>query len=80
MIKDSDVHTSLSYIGENLYLLRKLELGLTQEEFAELVGMSKDAVSKIERGVVMPSLKSMADISAATNKPIDYFLKKRSGR
>ena len=80
MIKDSDVHTSLSYIGENLYLLRKLELGLTQEEFAELVGMSKDAVSKIERGVVMPSLKSMMDISKATNKPIDYFLKKRSGR
>ncbi len=61
-------------IGKNVYIVRKKELKKTQEEFAELIDMSKDTVSNIERGVVVPTMNSMVQISNATNKTIDSFL------
>lgn len=62
------------FIGENLYIIRKKEMNKTQEEFAEMIGVSKDTVSKIERGAVLPSMKCIAVISSVTNKSIDSFL------
>ena len=65
---------NIAYIGRNMYLVRKRELGKTQEEFAEMIGVSTDTVSKIERGAVLPSIRSMTEIAAVTGKPIEYFL------
>lgn len=61
-------------IGVNLYIVRKKELNKTQEEFAEMIGMSKDTISNIERGAFLPSMKCMVEISNVTNKSIDSFL------
>ena len=53
---------------------------MTQEEFAEMIGVSTDTVSKIERGAVLPSIRSMTEIAAVTGKPIEYFLQDHEKR
>lgn len=64
----------VKFIGKNVYIARKKEMNKTQEQFAELIGMSKDTVSNIERNEVVPSMKCMVEISNVTNKSIDSFL------
>lgn len=38
------------FIGENIYYVRKQKMHMTQEKFAEKVGLSKDTISNFERG------------------------------
>lgn len=64
----------VSNISKNVRRTRKQELNQTQEEFAEMIEMSKDTVSNIERGQVIPTMTCMVRISNATNKPVDAFL------
>ncbi len=52
-------------INSNIRKLR-IELGLTQEEFAEKIGKSSRAISKIECNYVMPS-------AATINKICEVF-------
>lgn len=61
-------------ISKNVYKTRKYELRQTQEQFAELIHMSKDTISNIERGVVIPTMICMVQISNATHKTIDSYL------
>lgn len=61
-------------IGDKVYRVRKVELHKTQEQFADMIGMSKDTVSNIERGEVMPGTKTLAKLAQATNKTVDFFL------
>jgi DNA-binding XRE family transcriptional regulator len=39
--------------------------GLTQEEFAEVLEMNQQAISRLERGVVSPSLTMVARVAVA---------------
>ena len=64
----------VSNIGKNVRKIRKQELNKTQEEFAEMIDMSKDTVSNIERCQVVPTMNCMVRISNVTNKTIDSFL------
>ena len=66
------------YIGINLHHVRKDEMKITQEELSELTGISKDTISNIERGVFLPSITTMVEISRATKKSVDYFLTQRT--
>ena len=66
------------YIGINLHHVRKIEMKITQEELAELTGISKDTVSNIERGIFLPNIKTMVEISRVTKKSVDYFLTPRT--
>lgn len=68
------IKRDVSNIGKNVRKIRKQELNQTQEEFAELIDMSKDTVSNIERGQVIPTMICMVIISNATNKSVDSFL------
>ncbi len=70
MTKDSDER----YIGLNVYHVRKKILRESQEEFAYKVGISKDTVSNIERGVYIPSVRNLITISNYVGVPVDYFL------
>jgi transcriptional regulator with XRE-family HTH domain len=59
--------TGLSYTDERLgarELTRGIrqERNLTQEEFAELVGISVDFLSLIERGINAPSFEVLAQL------------------
>jgi transcriptional regulator with XRE-family HTH domain len=50
--------------GKKVKELRKL-LGLTQQELAEKVGISKDYIGLIERGLRSPSLEMIEKIAVA---------------
>lgn len=73
-MNDQIIKKDVSNIGKNVRKTRKQELNQTQEEFAEMIDMSKDTISNIERGQVIPTMTCMVRISNATNKPVDSFL------
>jgi transcriptional regulator with XRE-family HTH domain len=51
-------------VGQHIAKLRKAK-GLTQAEFAELIGRSVDSVSLIERGANWPSFETLERIGNA---------------
>ena len=67
------------YIAENVYRLRKEKLNMSQERFGEIVDLSKDTISNIERGRYRPNLETLINISNATNVALDYFLSEQEG-
>jgi transcriptional regulator with XRE-family HTH domain len=63
--------------GANLRLIRH-QRKLTQEEFSELVGISVDFLSLIERGVSAPSFEVLEGMAGALKLPVkDLFDFKR---
>ncbi len=70
---------SSDYIAENVYRLRKEKLNMSQEQFGEIVDLSKDTISNIERGRYRPNLETLISISNATDVAVDYFLVKQEG-
>ncbi len=61
-------------IGERIFELRKIA-GLSQEEFAEKLGVSRQSVSKWESGNVMPDLDKIVSMCALFNVTTDYLIK-----
>ena len=57
-------------MNERIKLLRKT-LGLNQRDFGERIGISDPAVSKIEKGINMPSEQTIRSICREFN--VDYF-------
>jgi transcriptional regulator with XRE-family HTH domain len=49
--------------------------GLTQEQFAETLAISRQAVSKWERGVTMPDIENLMYISNIFNVSLDSIVK-----
>ena len=60
-------------IGSRIRTARE-ENNLTQEELAEKVGMSKNAISNIENGCVEAQFKNIILITKALNISIDYLV------
>ncbi len=60
-------------IGERIYGLRK-EKGLSQEELAEKLGVSRQSVSKWESGNVMPDIDKAVAMSELFGVTTDYLL------
>lgn len=60
-------------LDEKLVHLRK-EKGLTQLELAEVVKVSRQAVSKWESGGGMPSTENLRGLSELYGVPVDYLL------
>ena len=56
--------------GERVKEIRKA-LGLSQEAFGERIGISDPAVSKIEKGINIPSEQTIKSICREFN--VDYF-------
>ena len=63
--------------AENLKLIRK-ERNVTQEELAELLGVSRQAISKWESGNGYPETEKLISISKILNISIDYLLNEKS--
>ena len=61
-------------IGMRIAALRK-EHGLSQEAFAEQVGVSRQAVSKWESDASVPEVDKLAQISTLFGVSIDYLIK-----
>ncbi len=60
--------------SEKLQLLRKNK-GLTQEELAEKLGVSRQAVAKWEAGQVYPDISNLIGISSLMNVSVDYLVR-----
>lgn len=60
--------------SEKLQLLRKSK-GFTQEEMAEKLGVSRQAVAKWESGQAYPDILNLIQISDLFNVTIDYLVK-----
>lgn len=59
---------------ERLYRLRR-ERGISQEELANIVGVSRQAVQKWESGASQPNMDNLVAISAYFGVTLDYLLK-----
>ena len=59
--------------GENLKNVRK-QRGVTQEELAEILGVSRQAISKWESDGGYPETEKLLVISKTLNISIDYLL------
>lgn len=57
-----DKHLFLKQLGAKIAKYRQ-ELGLTQEELAEKLDLGNEAISRIERGIAMPSLMRLFEFS-----------------
>ena len=60
-------------LHEKLYQLRKKQ-GLTQEELAEKLEVSRQSISNWETGKVVPTTKRLTELSQLYNVPFHYFL------
>lgn len=61
-------------IGKNLKALR-LGLGLSQKSLAAATGLSPTLISRIESGLVMPSIATLQEIADSLRTDIAYFFK-----
>lgn len=60
-------------LGEKLSVLRK-QRGMTQMELAEMLDISRQAVSRWEQGVSEPSTENLVGIGKLFNVPVDVLV------
>lgn len=61
-------------IGFNIRSLR-MQAKLSQEKFAEMVGINRSYLSQIERGMENPSLVKLVKIADGLDEPITTLMK-----
>ena len=71
------MYFNLVEFGKRLQECRKLK-ELTQEELAEMVGVEKQHISRIERGVTACSIDLLPALSVALQVSTDYLLMGKS--
>jgi len=49
----------------------RLELGLTQTEFAKRVGKPQSTIARIETGAVIPTIKLLREIATKVDKRLE---------
>lgn len=60
-------------LGEKLAVLRKQQ-GISQDQLAEVMGVSRQAVSRWEVGAVTPSMEKLRRLGEFYNIPMDLLL------
>lgn len=58
---------------------KRLEAGLSQDQLAELLGVGPEAVSRLERGVVMLTIPKLVELANALNCPVEAFIPRANG-
>ena len=59
---------------------RRTEKGMTQEDVAERLGVGYEAVSRIERGAIMPTIGKLVQLAGVFSCPIEELLVESSNR
>ena len=54
----------------NIFILRN-EKGMSQEELANIVGVRRETISRLEKGLYNPSLKLAMDIAKVFDKTVE---------
>lgn len=70
-----DLVLDKEYVGKKVRFIRTHVMHQTQEEFADALGISKDCISKIERGLVLPCTDTLYKLAMMTGEPMDFFLR-----
>lgn len=65
-------------LGEKIQTLRKSR-GLSQEQFAEQIGVTRQALSKWENGTVIPDTSNVVQMAALFGVTTDYLLLEQYG-
>jgi len=65
----SDIEKKIGARATEIRLSKKL----TQAQLAEKVGLSEESISRLERGVTFPSLRTMENIAQAMDVPLRAF-------
>jgi transcriptional regulator with XRE-family HTH domain len=60
-------------LGKRIRTARR-SAGLTQEQLAERVGRSTEAISNIERGASLPALETLASVADALSVPLGFLI------
>ena len=60
-------------LGKKIKLAR-VELDLTQTQFARKINAKQKSISRYETGVSLPSLETLVKIAKVLKKPTGYFL------
>jgi len=65
---------------ENRVKIARVQVGLTQQQLAEKIGITRQTISLIEKGKYNPTLKLCLDICYAVNKTLDelFWIEKES--
>lgn len=66
----------MSIFCGNHIMQRRRELGLTQEELADKVGLSQKTISKIENGLEEPKITALAVIADALSCEITELIER----
>ncbi|WP_445486620.1 helix-turn-helix transcriptional regulator [Niallia sp. 03133] len=56
---------------KNMVKTARLQMNLTQQQLAELTGVTRQTISLIEKGKYNPTLKLCLDICYTVNKSLD---------
>jgi transcriptional regulator with XRE-family HTH domain len=52
----------------------RMRVGMTQEDLAEALNVGSEAVSRFERGVIMPSLSRLVELAEVFGCSVEKFL------
>jgi Zn-dependent peptidase ImmA (M78 family)/DNA-binding XRE family transcriptional regulator len=63
--------------GQNLHIARTL-LGLSLQKLADVVGVSKQAISQYEKGAMQPNSTILIKLATALQQKVDFFFRKIS--
>lgn len=63
------------YVGERVRK-RRLEINMSQNKLAHILGLTFQQVQKYEKGTNKISTKRLFEIAKAMNTPIEYFFEK----
>ncbi|MDA8447877.1 helix-turn-helix domain-containing protein [Paracidovorax valerianellae] len=58
---------------------RRLSAGMSQDQLAERLEVGPEAVSRMERGVVMPTIPRLVELANVLNCPVEAFIPTASG-
>lgn len=63
--------------AKRIFSARKMA-GMSMDELASLSGLSKNAISRYEKGIMKPDSTNLIKLSKALNVKVDYFFRKGS--
>lgn len=66
-------------IGQNLQFLRRMRSGMTQEDLAEKMGVSRQTISKWETGEAMPEMDKAMELCAFFSCTLDALFREDMG-
>jgi len=75
---DSKRHKALAAAMGARIAQQRGSVGLTQEQVAEALRIGPEAVSRIERGVVMPSVARLVELAEVLDCPAEQFMRHAS--